>query len=351
MYAKNNKVLIRTFNQYINGKTGEMLHLNQRRGGITEWDRFEKLMVKALQELDLYPVLQMEHPSQKDIDGDFKFKVYCHRNLHDKPDEKGLFYMQMHLKDLFTLDPLGWGYFAKSRQDMMTTLSDIDILNASIFQNYILDKFLNHNETKISAPYKMEFKQSSLKKISFKGTNSLPDDYILAPLQVSRDYVIKNLSPVSVQEFIQKISSWAKSNKKHVVFKPHPFNNGDPVVFTSLLEAQTNPYVTIANGNIHEMIKRASSVWVINSGVGFESLFHSKPIVTFGNCDYESVTIAGQLNDLNQVNAKVAAFNQEQKERQAKFVFDYCLNYHFLLDPNYESQLETRIKKIFTAQL
>jgi len=110
MSVKPYKVLIRSLNPYINSKTGDLLPLGERRFGFEAWFKFENLLVDCLKEIGVESFLQLDHPL-RDLVDDSLPRIYCHKNRVDLQSHQHgeFYYMQMHLRDLFTLDPQGWG--------------------------------------------------------------------------------------------------------------------------------------------------------------------------------------------------------------------------------------------------
>src|SRR5215216_2683674 len=72
-----------------------------------QWASFERLLKSALAELGHEVIEQQAHPSVPDDPRNASFRIYAHKTRRDVPGD--LFYKQMHLPDLFTIDTLGWG--------------------------------------------------------------------------------------------------------------------------------------------------------------------------------------------------------------------------------------------------
>ena len=98
-----------------------------------------------------------------------------------------------------------------------------------------------------------------------------------------------------------KVMEWAKENKRHVVFKFHPYQYTDPIFRKDLLSQSkkysgylANPkefwekakhlgllseYVHLTfNCDTNHLIKNSTAVWSNHSGVGFKAMLERKPV-------------------------------------------------------------------------
>ena len=115
------------------------------------------------------------------------------------------------------------------------------------------------------------------------------------------DSVIKNHSRVGVEEFVVRIAEWARKTRTNCVIKPHPGcrRESHPKTWTAISRATDgNEWALLRAENIHSLISHATGVFTINSGTGFEALVHGKPVVVFGEADYDHVTGKGALDSL-----------------------------------------------------
>jgi capsule polysaccharide modification protein KpsS len=136
------------------------------------------------------------------------------------------------------------------------------------------------------------------------------------------DDVIRNHSPITVIQYISALSQWAALRRRNVVFKLHP---GRPAEIEQEVRkaAAANRYVLLANENVHSLISAAHAVIVINSGVGFESLIHGKPVITLGRCDYQWMTFRATVSDLDAAWDFAGAFSEQQRLQGFRFVHYY----------------------------
>ncbi|MFW3341635.1 hypothetical protein [Aliarcobacter butzleri] len=159
----------------------------------------------------------------------------------------------------------------------------------------------------------------------YKQTNigfDFPKEFIFFPLQLFNDTVMlqSNFEPLELFKNIVKIL-----NKKNIalVVKRHPLCNNKKLE-KLLLKYQNNNQILLFDGSIHDAISRCSTVYVINSGVGFEALLHLKPVVSFGKSDYMSVT--RNISNLKQIEENPwYLLNDEQKDKIKLFLY-YFMN-------------------------
>ena len=79
---------------------------------------------------------------------------------------------------------------------------------------------------------------------------------------------------------------------------------------------------------MHDLSSHAAAVFTINSGVGFEALFHLKPVVTFGHAEYDAVTVHGHPDEIERAwNACRSLEPADLAARYGKFV-DWFFSTH-----------------------
>jgi hypothetical protein len=299
-------IFMRTFNNKINSKTGVSLQQGQYRG-TPEWLVFQDMLVECLRELGHFVSEQPENPliqEEKHTFGCDK-KIYVHQCLRDKP-EGDLFWMQMHMKYLFTLDSRGWGCDHSAYPHRMKEFVEEDSEQATDFCYQLSDELHASKESKIEQP---------------TDCDQTPPRFILVPVQIPRDYTIKHHSPITVKYFIDSIQAWAVETMNHVCFKMHPCNAMDCDLHQAIDEAaEKSHFIHKVEGNIHELIKRAEGVFVINSGTGFEALVHGKPVVTFGQSDYNLVSHNGDLRRLDEARNFIYSYKDEFRRLGYQFV-------------------------------
>ena len=76
----------------------------------------------------------------------------------------------------------------------------------------------------------------------------------------------------------------------------------------------------ILEGSIFDFIEHAKTVCVVNSGTGFESILMKKPVVMFGDAEYDNVVNKADLNNYMEV-IKNASFDETEYR---KLVSRWC---------------------------
>lgn len=333
------RVFIRSYYPYPVGEnippTG--IRLN---GGAGQWAKFEGLLKNSLSELGHEVREQIEHPSIADDLQDARVTIYAHKTRRDVAGS--LFYKQMHLPELFTIDHQGWGAdHSKMRQP--PDLRGIEAAEAERLVAALRHKFLTTGASKLGQPHRDQ-------------SIELPDDYIFVPTQTPRDYVQVHHAPISVLSFVELIAGWANETKQNVVFKLHPglyrTSDGDNEIIETVQRlAATSDYVCYLQANVHDLIVNARGVFAINSGVGFESLIHGKPVVTFGNCDYKWVTFRANRENLNEARDFVARYTGDLQQEAYRFIYYYFFHHAFNIEDEYLAASGQRLTTYLAGQL
>lgn len=115
-----------------------------------------------------------------------------------------------------------------------------------------------------------------------------PEKFVFFPLQTLNDTVMEHsyFKPI---ELIKKIINILDKSHIPLVIKIHP-RCQNVALKKLLLEYERKSKVFIYSGSIHLAISKATTIYTINSGVGFEALLHLKPVITFGKSDYMHMT-------------------------------------------------------------
>lgn len=320
------KILLRTFNPLIQGKTGLPLKTKNFRDS-SGWFDFESLIFECFTKHSLHavpdhPEFQLSYPNHF-----FDISIKQHGTKKQFP-VFDYFYMQMFHKYLFEFDQNGWGCLNSKKKLYKRKV------------NYITDdslKKIKYLKTDLLS-LNTKHQQNSLKLIS----NSLPEKYVLVPLQTPNDFVIQNFSPVSVIQFIDYVGKIAKTNKINFVIKLHPYCKRNIKILNKVIHLLiTNKYIFLSDENIINLIKRASSVLTINSGVGFEALILSKPVFTIGDSIYECITTK---LDLSKFNYKSDYFtDSDLKSDHLNWLSWYLSNVAYLVIPSLRKENISRL--------
>lgn len=305
------RIFLRTFNNKINSKLGTPLPEGQYRGTV-DWLTFQNILIDCLKELGHETFEQEENPLEPNIK-DWRMyhrSFFVHKTFRDIIDYcpgRDFFWMQLHCRELFTIDSQGWG--TDHSGNKLFNPEEIDQDEAKAFCKQTSSKMLESGSSKCIQP---------------SYTDETPRSFILVPVQIPRDYTIKHHSPITVKYFIESIQAWAIETETQVCFKMHPHNKHDSDLHNAVDEAQaSSKFVHKVEGNIHELINRSNGLFVINSGTGFESLIHGKPVATFGDCDYNLVTWNADLRRLEEAREFLYSYKEEYQKLAYKYVWWY----------------------------
>lgn len=172
---------------------------------------------------------------------------------------------------------------------------------------------------------KLEKKYISKNISKYKQENNpfiFPEKFIFFPLQIFQDTVMlqSNFEPLILFKTVVEIL-----NKKGIplVVKRHPLCT-DKLLEDLLIKYTNENKIFLFNGSIHDAISKASTIYVINSGVGFEALMHLKPVVSFGKSDYMSVT--RHIINLEQIDENPWYILDEEEKDKIKLFLHYFIN-------------------------
>jgi hypothetical protein len=270
-----------------------------------QWRIFENLLRDSIRELG-HELLEWDGIG---AEPDADFKIHAHRCWRDGGGD--LFYKQMHICEAFTLDREGWGA-DDSRLQQPPCLAQVDPAAARRFcqdwaQQALTTGVSKHLQPPPGCP------------------PELPERYILVPLQRPHDYVQIHHSPVSLAEFVESVAEWANASRQNVVIKPHTGSMRDPDLLEHVQRCCAKyRFIHLLNGNVHDLIAGSIGVISVNSGVGFESLLHGKPVATVGNCDYKWATFRTQLGGWDEAADYFRVFSAGQQMDAYRFVYYYC---------------------------
>jgi hypothetical protein len=279
---------------------------------------FEGLLMECLADLGCRLVLRSHAPGAVADAIDAELSIHAHATRRDV--EGDLYYKQMHLRNLFTIDTEGWG----ADHSIMRSGPDFEWVDhdaAAAFCDALSRTFLTTGISKDRQP-------------PLGGGGGLPDDFIFVPTQLRTDYVNIHHSPIAVPDFIRTVAAWGDARRQNLVVKIHPSGRNDQEVIDAVAHCRREfAYVHFADANVHELITRSAGVITINSGVGFESLIHGRPVATFGDCDYRWVTHNTTEATLDAARDHIYGFSPEQLRRQQRFIHHYCNHHAYSIEP------------------
>ena len=165
------------------------------------------------------------------------------------------------------------------------------------------------------------------------------------------DDVIMYHSPFSVTEFVNVIADWAEARRHKFVFKVHPGCKDEVITHTVDRRVRSSRYLFCRADNIHSLINESRGVITINSGVGFESLIHGKPVATLGDCDYRCVTYPAEEGTLDAALDYIDSYTQEQREAAACFIYFYFRQHGYTIASEEIDRSKERVKAFLKDRL
>jgi hypothetical protein len=222
-----------------------------------------------------------------------------------------------YLPNMITFDKKGYsGWSSLCDKNIDKLLEKISQKKANKFFDKFSYSYINENKSK--------YKQPKSDNFTFP-----KEDFIFFPLQTVNDSVIDH----SYFDFIKLVKNIVTIlNKQNVtlVIKQHPrcYNQKLKKILEKYKERKN---ILLYSGSIHEAISKAKTIYTINSGVGFETLLHLKPIITFGKSDYMSMT--KNIKTLNIIKQSPFYHLDEMKKQDIKkFVYYYIRKTSLFVD-------------------
>jgi hypothetical protein len=281
------------------------------------WQALAEALVTAFRRrgcettLTVHPLWQITTEYVADLKADVVFIPHKQRFHFRHLDCRTYFYMQMTCPWLFTVDLLGWSA-GNSAYPCDDGTGDAE---SGTFEYYV-ERIVQRNESKYA-------QRPSVTRQALVARGEIPDGpYVFFACQRPNDQAIRFFSPYEVVDVVAAVARWGHDKGVPVVFKAHPTN---PASAKPLLTATKGLESRWSTASVHDLIAHSEAVYVVNSGVGFEALLHGKPVVTFGQVEYDAVTIHGDLNDLDRAWQTVRRSDPERRLLSYKrFVDWYC---------------------------
>jgi len=182
-------------------------------------------------------------------------------------------------------------------------------------KNYNPDKIYSKellNNTKDLMQY---FITNNLSKIKQPKSAIVPNEkYVLVLGQKPGDTVEK-LARIKTRILSAMVNEAFKNSEYTVYVKPHPEDNIS-------YEEKT------VEGSLHKLIAKASAIYTVNSGSGFEALFHNKRIFISGDTDYSPAV--NEIGGLYSINNTKHLIEETPCINSRIHFLTYCFNEHFV---------------------
>ena len=246
-------------------------------------------------------------------------KQYCNLN---KPS---LFIMQSVFPHLFTIDRSGWGA-TSSEYPFSHTFGNMERAEKT-WQEY--RQRITRNISKFEQPNEVAL--------------DLPERYALYLCQLPHDETIRFHSDVTVEEALQCTLEACAATGIFVVVKGHPINRES----MQPLKRIAHPFVQrgkaryVDDASVHQLIRGASAVITVNSGAGFESLLHEKPVYTFGRSEYQCATWPVTPKSIFGVS-----FEEGFRPEEAKMILDAFVHHYAVDSAGFGDVASRRLAKL-----
>ncbi|RYG36022.1 MAG: hypothetical protein EON93_05690 [Burkholderiales bacterium] len=252
-------------------------------------------------------------------DADIVFVPHSTRRQLGETQRPVMFYMQVMQRWLFTADPEGWGP-ATSRYPYSDYVSGNP--DSGVWDSY-RQRLVVCNESKFDQP-------AAATRENMIATGLIPaQPFIFFPCQIPHDESLTLFSDISESDLVRALGAWSRASGTPVVFKEHPANRRA----MALLRTAAGPDVFWSEASIHDLVREAAAVYTLNSGVGFEALFHTTPIATFARAEYDVVTEIADIARLDAIWASCRNWDRDKGMRaRRQFVDWYCRRHAIDLD-------------------
>jgi hypothetical protein len=246
------------------------------------------------------------------------------------------YYMQEYFRWVFVVDPMGW---SASSSAYPFDIKSMKPKRKGVFQEY--------RRRLAAGELTSKFNQLSRRsRWSLMRSREIPiGKYVFFPLQIPTDQAIRYFSDYSEEEVVTAVIQWSKKSGVPVVFKPHPVSQEAMANFEQQVRAAGCYWST---AHVHDLSAYAAAVFTINSGVGFEALFHLKPVVTFGRAEYDAVTTHGQPDRLDEAWAACIGTRIDDLEKNYGRFVDWFLS-AYAVDLSHPVDSNKRLKEIASS--
>lgn len=315
------------------------------------WKRFALMLANALerQELsvDIYELPNWQIDRQRIEEDNASLAFIPHRcDFNFGPGLiPVMFYMQEFFRWAFVVNDKGWSA-ASSEYPVQLSASapqsgrSFDDYRGRLLKAELASKFAQKNSLPVSELIQTGALPSQANWFGGKKLRS----YIFFPVQIPTDQSIEYFSDIGVFDAVTAVIAWAKEKDVALVLKLHPANRKSMIPFANLADGKT---VFVSDANVNDLITHSRAVYTINSGVGFESLLHLKPVITFGRVEYDCVTFNASTETLDEAWEYVNAVSINELETKYRCFFNWFME-DYSIDLSSPTAAKIRLDAIAT---
>jgi len=217
------------------------------------------------------PLWQFDLQEMQEISPKYDVVYFPHKLKRKFPIGKNaLYYKSSTLAEYITVDPEGWG----------AALSFLPVKPTPTKKAW---PFYEHLRNRISS------NQSTFPQPSAANA-LLADNYLLFVCQIPHDENILYQSDVTVEQALAAVIEYARETNRTLIVKGHPVNPRSMAPLKALA-GKCELAHWVDDVSIHTCLAGADRVFLVNSGVGFEAMFHGKTVVSFGRAEYSNVVV------------------------------------------------------------
>ncbi|TCS66508.1 capsular polysaccharide biosynthesis protein [Primorskyibacter sedentarius] len=236
-------------------------------------------------------------------------ETYCLNHHRSFTRKRNLNVKDAYLRGFFYVDQKGYsGWSEIASRTFDPAAIDGDAARA-YFLNKLWKPFLQPGKSKYPQP---------------DTTPKLPEEFVLVPLQVPGDQVLK-LAFFSQERLLKTLID---QPKLPVVIKLHPVAQKDHPDYCETIKGLHDPDkgVFVVDGHLHRMIEAARAVVCTNSGAGLEAILLNRPVITCGKTDYHHLAdVVRNPSDLWPTIMKATPPAEDIMHRYAKWFFGEML--------------------------
>lgn len=226
------------------------------------------------------------------------------------------------------LDNCGWNFLHSSSEKNIIPLNkrQNQYLDSWLFDftNYRCHHSLNKSNNWVEC-------QPVTRQGIIKMFNLPPNKKIIfCPLQKPGDSVLQFATRwcSTIPEFIEMCLKIFKTDQYVLIFKQHPLDNSDSILYSLIQQCGTSAVFIHRNEmklSTGSLIAAADAVCTVNSSVGCEAMAFDKPVICFGYAVYSKQVFQCyhfDENTLKNITAYIDNFYATSRDKQRAFLYD-----------------------------
>ena len=270
---------------------------------------FYKNLFKTLEEeYDDFVIIPRHQYNWRFCNNKIGARTISYHTFSDNPNPRRLHIQESTLSGRCSVDTQGFaGYSSLAHNFVPIDKALQDESMAKINEHYE-DKILKYIEN------------NSSKYVQNQEDFTLSGDYVFLAQQITTD-IVSRLAWMDGLQLMNALINYYGNSDTRIVVKRHPYCN-NYLMQRELKRLEQAGKIVISNASIHSLIKNAKIVFTVNSGVGFESLMHLKPVIVTGKCDY-AYAVSGIAKNTDELFNILSSNISSDKDKILAFLFYY----------------------------